>query len=73
MSIKTYVCVLAGAAVVVAAALFGILGCEQKATSETKPATTTGTAPHPQRSPSPKRASREMAGPHTQTPTPIVR
>lgn len=66
MSRKKCVCVLAGAAVVVAAALFGILGCEQNATHEAgvKPAV----GSHTEASPTPK--TRDPAGPHTETPTP---
>jgi hypothetical protein len=69
MSTKKYVCVLAGAAVVVAAVVFGILGCEQNATHEAgvKPAA----GPHTQASPTPK--TRQMAGPHTEGPTPVPR
>ena len=70
MSTKKYVCVLAGAAVVVAAALFGILGCEQNATHEAgvKPAA----GPHAQGSPTPRprHTGSKPAGPHTETPTP---
>jgi hypothetical protein len=68
MSTKKYVCVLAGAAVVVAAVVFGILGCEQNVTHEAgvKPAA----GPHTQASPTPKTRQRGPAGPHTEKPTP---
>ena len=56
---------MAGAAVLVAAVVVGILGCEQNATHEAgvKPAA----APLTQGSPTPKARG---AGPHTQKPTP---
>jgi hypothetical protein len=65
MSMKKYVCVLAGAAVVVAAVVVGILGCEQNATHEAGVKATAGI--HTQGSPTPKPG---LAGPHTEKPTP---
>jgi hypothetical protein len=65
---------LAGAAILVAAVVFGILGCEQNATHEAamKPAA----GPHTQASPTPRArptpGRTKDAGPHTQgtaTPT----
>ena len=63
MSTKKYVCVLAGAAVVVAAVVFGILGCEQKPAHEVgvKPAS----GPHTKGSPTP---APNYAGRHTENP-----
>ena len=64
MSTKKYVCVLTGAAVVVAAVAFGILGCEQNTTHEAgvKPAA----GQYNKGSPTPTRP--KAAGPHTETP-----
>jgi hypothetical protein len=67
MSTKKYVCVLAGAAVLVAAVVFGILGCEQNATHEA--AVKAAAGPHTQGRPTPTSRPRN-AGPHTQNPTP---
>ena len=68
MSTKKYVCVLAGAAVVVAAVVFGMLGCEQNATHEAavKPAA----GPHIKASPTPtrKHGVPKPAGRHTEEP-----
>jgi hypothetical protein len=65
MSTKKYVSVLAGAAVVVAAVVFGILGCEQNATHEAavKPAA----GQHMRASPTPPKP--KPAGRHTEGPT----
>jgi len=72
MSTKKYVCVLAGAAVVVAAVVFGILGCEQKPAHEVgvKPAA----GPHVKHSPTPiiSHAGRHTEGTTSPTPTPPI-
>lgn len=67
MSTKKYVCVLAGAAVVVAAVVFGMLGCEQNATQA--PAVKPAPGQHMRASPTPKTSRPHPAGRHTEEPT----
>ena len=74
MSTKKYVCVLAGAAVVVAAVVVGILGCEQNAKQQAgvKPPAGRHTE-GPTATPKPRHTGSMPAGRHTEghtTPTP---
>ena len=64
MSMKKYVCVLAGAAILVAGVVVGILGCEQNATHEAAVKPAAGQHIKGSRTPGPK-----YAGPHTEGPT----
>jgi len=68
MSTKKYVCVLAGAAVVVAAVVFGMLGCEH-----TGPMPAGRHTEGPTATPKPSHTGSMPAGRHTEghtTPTP---
>ena len=71
MSTKKYVCVLAGAVVVITAVVFGILGCEQNTAH--KPGVKPASGPHTKGSPTP---APNYAGRHTEgatSPTPSNR
>ena len=65
MSTKKYVCVLAAAAVLVAAVVVGILGCEQKQNATHEAAVKPAAGQHIKGSPTPKP---KYAGPHTEGP-----
>ena len=67
MSTKKYVCVLAGAAVVIAGFVVGILGCEQKQNATQQAAVKPAAGPHTQGSPTP-RPKHKNAGRHTEEP-----
>ena len=74
MSTKKYVCVLAGAVVVITAVVFGILGCEQNTTHQpgVKPPAGRHTE-GPTATPKPSHTGSMPAGRHTEghtTPTP---
>jgi len=68
MSTKKYVSVLAGAAVVVAAFVVGILGCEQKQNATHETAVKPVAGAHAQISPTPHRPKHKNAGRHTEEP-----